>query len=490
MEPSRHYDPTVHRLDRRTLLAVAAGGAIALAAGGVRPAAAAAAASLYRGPTGAKIVALTIDCGSDRGHAESILNTLATNGVKCSFGMTGMWAEANPDLVRRMVNEGHHLMNHTNTHPSFTGLSTPGTGLLSYANRKYQIESGEEIIRRIAGVSSKPWFRPPYGDFDNATLTLLGELGYQYNAMWTVDLLGWNGLTQDQIVARAANSHGNGYIYLMHVGWSSQEGPALPRIISAIRANGYALATLPGLLAGSGTNPPPPAAKFLAGDTVRVTAGLYLRTGPGTGYGVITTMPTGTTCTVVSGPTVANGYSWYKLTTPYGTGWAAGEFLQKVSVTPPPPPPPSGQYQPGEKVKVTAGLYLRTAPGFDAGVITTMPTGTICTIVSGPTAANGLNWYQVDTPYGRGWAAGEYMARVTTPPPTTGGYPAGTKLSVTAGLYLRTGPGFGYSVIVTMPTGTVCTVVSGPTLANALTWYQVDTRYGRGWAAGEYMKRI
>ncbi len=61
---------------------------------------------------------------------------------------------------------------------------------------------------------------------------------------------------------------------------------------------------------------------------------------------------------------------------------------------------------------MTAGLYLRTGPGFDTGVITTMPTGTICTVVSGPQSANGLTWYQVDTSYGRGWAAGEYMTRV------------------------------------------------------------------------------
>ena len=90
---------------------------------GAQPAAVATATSLYRGPTGNKLVAITIDCGSDRGYAASILNTLATKGVKCSFGMTGTWAEANPDLLRRMVTEGHHLMNHENDlwHVEFHG---------------------------------------------------------------------------------------------------------------------------------------------------------------------------------------------------------------------------------------------------------------------------------------------------------------------------------------------------------------------------------
>ncbi len=485
MLPFACMDFSTVRMTRRTLVAGAVGGGLAIASGGVRPAAAAA-TSLYRGPTGKKLVALTIDCGSDRGYAASILTTLANAGVKCSFGMTGMWAEANPDLLRQMVNQGHHLMNHTNTHPSFTGYSTPGTGGQTATQRRWQIESANDIVLDIAGVSMKPWFRAPYGDIDTALMSQLGDLGYQYNAMWTVDLLGWNGLTQNQIVSRVASNHGNGYIYLMHAGSASQEGPALSRIISAIQGNGYGLATLPGLLAGSGGTVPPVTSAFVAGDTVKVTAGLYLRTGAGTGYTVKTTMPTGTVCTIVTGPTVANGYSWYKLTTPYGTGWAAGEFLQKTTAAP--PVPPAGGFQAGETVSVTAGLYLRTGPGFGYGVITTMPTGTVCTIVTGPTISNNLTWYQLDTAYGRGWAAGEYLARTAVSPPATSGFAPGQRVTVTAGLYLRTGPGFDTGVIVTMPTGTACTIVSGPVAANNLHWYELDTSYGRGWAAGEYLK--
>jgi peptidoglycan/xylan/chitin deacetylase (PgdA/CDA1 family)/uncharacterized protein YraI len=392
---------------RRRFLAGTLGAAAMLAGGPHVVGAQSAATSLYRGPTGTKRVALTFDCGSDRGYADSILNTLASNGIGISFGMTGMWAEANPDLVRRMVNEGHHLMNHTYTHRSFTGLSTPGTGPLTYWQRREQIVTTNDLIVRLTGVSTKPYFRPPYGDFDSATLSLLGELGYSWNVMWTLDTLGWNGLTQSQIVNRVASNHGNGYIYLLHVGAGSQDGPALPQVIGSLRNLGYGFATVPGLLAGTGTNPTPPPAKFVAGDTVRVTSGLYLRTGPGFGYAVITTMPTGTTCKVVSGPTLANGLSWYQLDTPYGRGWAAGEYLERTSTT----PPPTG-FPAGTRVRVTAGLYLRTGPGLGYAVIVTMPTGTICTVVSGPQASGGYSWYQLDTPYGRGWAAGEFLARV------------------------------------------------------------------------------
>ena len=69
-------------------------------------------------------MALTFDAGADRGHAEQILDTLANYGVVASFGLTGHWAKENPDLVERMVAEGHMLFNHTYSHRSFTGFST------------------------------------------------------------------------------------------------------------------------------------------------------------------------------------------------------------------------------------------------------------------------------------------------------------------------------------------------------------------------------
>ena len=473
-----------YRMSRRALLAGVTGLALARIVG-PSPASAAAATALYRGPTDRPVVAITYDCGADTGYASSILDTLAREGVPCSFGITGTWADANPGLVQRMVAEGHQLINHTYNHPSFTGYSDP-SGPISSASRQQEITSCENRLVQLTGVATKPYFRPPYGDIDDGVLADVGAIGFTYCVLWSLDGLGWQGLTQDQIVNRIASNHGNGYIYLFHVGADSQEGPALPRIIGTLRSKGYGFATVAGLLGGGGTQPP--AAKFVAGDTVRVTAGLYLRSGPGFGASVITTMPTGMVCTVVGGPQSANGLTWYQLDTPYGRGWAAGEYLEKTGSA---PPPPAGKFVAGDKARVTAGLYLRTGPGFGTSVITTMPTGTVETIVSGPQFANNLTWYQVDSPYGRGWAAGEYLTRSSgsTSPPS-GAYAPGTKLKVTAGLYLRTGPGFNTTVITTMPTGTVCTVVTGPPSATRLPWYPVDSPYGRGWAAGEYLTRV
>src|SRR5215208_7497297 len=107
-----------------------------------------------------KVVALTFDAGSDAGYASRILDTLKANRVKASFGMTGKWAEAHPALLRRIVREGHTVMNHTYSHRSFTGSSTSAAPL-SYKQRSAELRKTESAVQRIAGVSTKPYFRPP-----------------------------------------------------------------------------------------------------------------------------------------------------------------------------------------------------------------------------------------------------------------------------------------------------------------------------------------
>jgi peptidoglycan/xylan/chitin deacetylase (PgdA/CDA1 family) len=109
--------------------------------------------------------------------------------------MTGAWARANPDLVARMLHAGHRLINHSETHPSFTGRST-GSPSLSVDQRAAEIRRAEQAVAAVSGseTTMRPYFRPLYGDYDEALLTLLPELGYSVVVMWTVDSLGWRGI--------------------------------------------------------------------------------------------------------------------------------------------------------------------------------------------------------------------------------------------------------------------------------------------------------
>jgi peptidoglycan/xylan/chitin deacetylase (PgdA/CDA1 family) len=212
------------------------------------------ATTVSRGNTSRKMVSYTFDAGSDLGFAKSILDFLKANGIKASFGMTGTWATANPSYVQRMVDEGHHIINHTWSHPSFTGVSASTTALTP-ARRTEQLVLLNNKVVSLTGKSTKPYFRPPYGDYNSGVLRDVGANGYSRNVMWSVDTLGWNGLTATQICNRVissvdnASSGGNGYIVLMHVGAASQDANALSCMTKALKSRGFGFGTVPQVIA-------------------------------------------------------------------------------------------------------------------------------------------------------------------------------------------------------------------------------------------------
>jgi len=185
-------------------------------------------------------VFFTFDAGADAGFTAQILDTLKANGIIAGFGVTGRWAEQNPDLVRRIAQEGHTIINHSYDHPSFTGLST-SLPPLTQAQRWEQLEKTESIIQDLAGVSTKPYFRPPYGDYDDSVNADVYARGYLYNIMWTVDSMGWNGLASEAIVERCLSLAEPGAIYVFHVGSASQDAAALQAVIDGLRAMGYTI---------------------------------------------------------------------------------------------------------------------------------------------------------------------------------------------------------------------------------------------------------
>lgn len=188
-------------------------------------------------------VALTFDAGSDAGFTSQILDLLARYRIYGSFGVTGDWANQYPDLVRRMVNGRHQLLNHTLNHPSYTGYST-SSAPLTPAKRIAQLVAAEETMIRIAGVGAGAYWRPPFGDYDAAALRESGAIGMSRCTMWTIDSLGWDGLSSSQIRDRVLSRINNGAIVLMHVGSASQDGNALESIIKSLRSNGYQFGTV------------------------------------------------------------------------------------------------------------------------------------------------------------------------------------------------------------------------------------------------------
>lgn len=198
---------------------------------------------ITRGNTTRKQIALTFDAGSDLGYTQKIIELLEAYGIIASFGLTGDWMNSYPDYAAWIAADGHQLLNHTLKHPSYTGYST-GTSPLSPAKRLAQIQANELIIQDVCGRGCKPWWRPPYGDYDWSVLRDVGALGYSRTVMWTVDSMGWAGYTPSQIYSRVINAAGNGVIVLMHVGGASQDANALESIILRLSAMGYSFGTV------------------------------------------------------------------------------------------------------------------------------------------------------------------------------------------------------------------------------------------------------
>lgn len=200
------------------------------------------------GTNGRLEVALTFDAGADTGYAPQILDYLRDEGIQATFGMTGMWAELNPDLVQRMVAEGHQLINHTWTHDSLTGANT-GMPPMTPDQVTQELASTEDLVLNLTGYEMRPYFRPPYGDYDATSLGYLYENGYYLTIWWTCDSHGWAGWGAQEIIDYCTTNLAEDEILLLHVGAAAAgDFEALPGLIQFFRDNGYGFVTVEQML--------------------------------------------------------------------------------------------------------------------------------------------------------------------------------------------------------------------------------------------------
>ena len=124
-----------------------------------------------------------------------------------------------------------------------TGLSTSARAL-TRSERSAQLDRAEQLIIAATGKPAKPFFRPPYGDYNASVNADVAALGYDYNVMWTVDSRGWMGLSAAEITRRCIDLAEPGGLYVFHVGSASADAEAPPDIIGQLRATGYGFVTV------------------------------------------------------------------------------------------------------------------------------------------------------------------------------------------------------------------------------------------------------
>jgi peptidoglycan/xylan/chitin deacetylase (PgdA/CDA1 family) len=198
-------------------------------------------------PTNAKVVALTFDAGANADGVQSILATLARYHVPATFFLTGNFVRDFPAQSKAIAAAGQRIGDHSVSHPYFTKLTD--------AQIRDQVLSAQAQIRSVTGADPWPWFRFPYGDYNQHTITVVNGTGF-VPVGWTVDTLGWEGtsggITTQTVLNRVLGSLRPGEIVLMHCGsnpddHSTLDADALPSVIQALQARGYSFVTVDAL---------------------------------------------------------------------------------------------------------------------------------------------------------------------------------------------------------------------------------------------------
>lgn len=183
-----------------------------------------------------KYVYLTFDEGYEAGYTSKLLDILKENNVKAAFFITGHYLNTQPELVKRMIEEGHTVGNHTVNHKSMPDLNDEKV--------KEEIMSLHTAIYEKYGYEMK-YIRPPMGEFSERTLSLIKGLGYK-TTMWSLAYDDWDENKQgresygkDKVIS---NIH-NGVIILLHAN-SVDNSNILEDCIKEIREMGYEFKTL------------------------------------------------------------------------------------------------------------------------------------------------------------------------------------------------------------------------------------------------------
>lgn len=145
----------------------------------------------YAGDTDQKIIYLTFDAGYENGNTPAILDALKKHQAPAVFFVVGNFIKDNPDLIRRILAEGHIIGNHTMTHPDLPQIS-------SMDAFQKELQDVEELYTSLTGEAMTKFYRPPRGIYSTENLSMAKELGYS-TFFWSLAYVDW---IQDQQPSR------------------------------------------------------------------------------------------------------------------------------------------------------------------------------------------------------------------------------------------------------------------------------------------------
>lgn len=192
----------------------------------------------YLGDTSQKVLYLTFDCGYENGYTAQILDVLKDHQAPAAFFVVGHMIQSSPDLIRRMVQEGHIVGNHTFHHPDMSAIS-------DQSKFQQELEELEQLYQETTGQTLPRFYRPPQGKYSEENLRQAQALGYR-TVFWSLAYVDW--YVDDQPTAEAAYAKllpriHDGAIVLLH-STSATNAAILDDLLTKWEDMGYRFASL------------------------------------------------------------------------------------------------------------------------------------------------------------------------------------------------------------------------------------------------------
>lgn len=192
----------------------------------------------YLGDASQKVIYLTFDCGYENGYTASILDTLKKHNAPAAFFVVGNMIESAPDLIRRMVAEGHIVGNHTYHHPDMSSIS-------DQAAFQKELESLEALFQETTGQTMSKYYRPPQGKYNVENLRQAKALGYK-TILWSLAYVDWyvdDQPTPEQAYSKLLPRIHDGAIVLLH-STSRTNAEILDELLTKWEEMGFSFASL------------------------------------------------------------------------------------------------------------------------------------------------------------------------------------------------------------------------------------------------------
>ena len=192
----------------------------------------------YLGDTNQKVIYLTFDAGYENGSTERILDVLQKHDAPAAFFLVGNYIQKNGDLVRRMVDEGHIVGNHTMHHYDMSKLSDKA----AFAKELQELEA---VFKEVTGKELPKFYRPPQGIYSQENLQAAKELGYK-TVFWSLAYADWDNNaqpTKEQAFEKLLPRIHNGAVVLLH-STSATNAAILDELLTKWEAMGYTFASI------------------------------------------------------------------------------------------------------------------------------------------------------------------------------------------------------------------------------------------------------